>query len=212
LRLPDLRSASRPQPRRRPGANARLLALAGTGVVAGGAFGAVAVASARRDTVEPDNELHDAMRESLDGPVGRAAEAAAPAVEPAARWWVYGPAALAAAAAVLAAPDQSRRPKRRRRAGAAAIAVVPALVTAISPAFDRWLPQPPVGPRRRPVDHPVFPSGHAFRAAAVALTGGYVVAREELARPGARLGARRRRAAAVGASPGWCARNTSPRT
>jgi len=106
-------------------------------------------------------------------------------VDRAAEWWVYAPAALATAAAVLAAPARlGPRTRRRRRAGAAAIAVVPALATAISPAFDRWLPQPPVGPRRRPVDHPVFPSGHAFRTAAVALAAGYVAEREGLVRPG----------------------------
>ena len=164
--------------------SARVAALLGTGALAGTAFGAVAVASARRTTEPTDHRIHGEMREQLDGPVGDAAETVAPAVEQAAKWWVYGPAAIAVAAAVLAAPGRTPRTRRGRRAGALAIAVVPALATALSPAFDRWLPQPPIGPRRRPVDHPVFPSGHAFRVTAVALAAAYVVVRERLAHPG----------------------------
>src|SRR5215208_6689671 len=76
---------------------------------------------------------------------------------------------------------------RSRRAGAGAILLVPALATAMSNGFDRWLPQPRVGRRHRPVDHPVFPSGHGFRSAAVALTTGYVVAREGIAPPAVAL-------------------------
>jgi membrane-associated phospholipid phosphatase len=152
---------------------ARAAAAFATGALAGTAFAAVAVASARQTTTTADTRIH--------------AEAVAPAVDQAAKWWVYAPAALAAAVGVLAAPGRRRgraRSRQGRRVGAAVIAAVPAAVTALSPAFDRWLPQPPVGPRRRPLDHPVFPSGHAFRATAVALTAGYVVAREGLARPG----------------------------
>jgi membrane-associated phospholipid phosphatase len=164
-------------------ARERATALFGSGAIASAAFGVVAVASARRATVATDHEIHEAMRDGLAGPAGDAAAAVAPAVDQAGKWWVYGPAALAAAVAVLAAPGRTRRTRRGRRVGAAAIAVVPALATALGPAFDRWLPQPPIGPRRRPVDHPVFPSGHAFRAAAVALAAGYVIAREGIARP-----------------------------
>jgi undecaprenyl-diphosphatase len=160
----------------------RLAALLGTGALAGTAFGAVATASARHATEATDHRLHDEMRERLDGPVGEAAEAVAPAIDQTAKWWVYGPAALATAAAVLGAPGRTRHTRRSRRAGAVAIAAVPALAAVLSPAFDRWLPQPPTGPRRRPVDHPVFPSGHAFRASAVALAAGYVATREGVVR------------------------------
>lgn len=144
----------------------------------------VAAASARRATVGADERVHGEMLDTLDGPAGDAAAAAAPAIEPVGKWWVYGPAAVAAAVAVLGAPGRARRTRRGRAIGAGAIALVPALVTALTPALDRWLPQPPVGSRRRPVDHPVFPSGHAFRATAVALAAGYMIAREGVVRPG----------------------------
>jgi membrane-associated phospholipid phosphatase len=184
IRLPVLRpritpaGALRSGPRRAP---ARAAAALGTGALTASAFAAVAVASARRATVAADTRIHDEMRDALDGPAGDAAEAVAPAVDQAAHWKVYAPTALAAAVGVIVAPSRSREGPhgpRGRRAGAAAIAAVPAIASALSPAFDRWLPQPPVGPRRRPVDHPVFPSGHAFRATAVALTVAYVVTRE----------------------------------
>jgi membrane-associated phospholipid phosphatase len=167
---------------RGPSARTRAGALLGAGTVAGAAFGAVAAASARRATDAADLELHGAMREGLRGPAADAAEAVAPAVDAAAKWWVYAPVALAAAAGVLAAPSPSPRVRRGRRAGAVALAAVPAVASALSPAFDRWLPQPPTGPRRRPVDHPVFPSGHAFRTTAVALVAAYVATREGLVR------------------------------
>ena len=147
----------------------------------------MAVASAKRATVPADNRVNDKMRRKMKGPTSNAAKAAAPVVEKGGKWWIYSPVALACAVAVLAAPRRTRRGKRARLGGAAAIMMVPALATMMSKGFDRWLPQPRVGRRQRPVDHPVFPSGHGFRAAAVALTTGYVVAREGIAPPGIAL-------------------------
>lgn len=161
----------------------RAAVLFGVGALASAAFGALAVASARRATVRADNRVHGQMRKGLKRPARDTAKAVSPSVEQAGKWWVYAPVAVAAAAAVLVAPGHTTRSKRGRRVGAAALALVPALATVISPAFDRWLPQPRVGRRKRPVDHPVFPSGHAFRASAVTLTAAYVVTREGLARP-----------------------------
>src|SRR5687768_2192443 len=107
--------------------------LFGAGAVAGGAFGAVAAASARRATVAADEELHEKMVDRMDGAAGEAAAAVAPAVDQAGKWRVYAPVALAAAGAVATAPASARGPRRAPRArwaGAAAIAVVPALATA----------------------------------------------------------------------------------
>lgn len=171
-------------PRREPRrAVRRVGALAGAGVLGGAAFGAMAVASARRSVEGPDRKIHARMRQELEErDVLEVAEAAAPKVDAAGKWWVYAPVALVAAGVVLLAPTPRSiaRARRTRIAGAAAIALVPAVVSALSPLLDAWLPQPPVGPRRRPLDHPVFPSGHAFRTTAVACTTAYVLAREEV--------------------------------
>lgn len=162
----------------------RAALLFGAGALAGAAFGLLAAASARRATVRPDNRAHEAMKRRLKGPAGRAAQRAAPAIDPAGKWYVYAPVALGAAAAVFVAPGRVPRRRRARWSGAAAIAVVPALVTALSPVLDRRLPQPRVGRRKRPVDHPVFPSGHALRLTAVSGATAYVAARERLVDPG----------------------------
>ena len=169
-------------PRRKPRRSPRRIgAVAGVGLMGGTAFGVMAVASARR-TVEPaDRKIHARMRQGLDeAGILDAAEAAAPKVDASGQWWIYTPVAMLAAGAVLLAPagEAGRRPRQPRIAGAAAIVLVPAAVSALSPLLDEWLPQPPVGPRRRPLDHPVFPSGHAFRTTAVAVTTAYVLARE----------------------------------
>jgi membrane-associated phospholipid phosphatase len=156
--------------------------LFGVSAVASTAFAALAAASAKQATVSADNRIHDKMRRKMNGRASDAARAAAPVVDQGGKWWIYTPIALACAGAVLAAPRHTRRGRRGRRTGAAAILMVPALATVMGRGFDRWLPQPRVGRRHRPVDHPVFPSGHGFRSAAVALTTGYVIAREGIAR------------------------------
>ena len=168
-------------------ARERAALLFGASAIASTAFAAMAAASAKRATVPADNRLHDRMRRKMKGPASDAAKTTAPVVEKGGKWWIYSPVAIACAVAVLAAPRHTRRGQRGRRAGAAAILLVPALATVMSKGLDRWLPQPRVGRRRRPVDHPVFPSGHGFRAAAVALTTGYVVAREGIAHPAVAL-------------------------
>ena len=147
----------------------------------------MAAASAKQATVPADNRIHDRMRRKMKGPTSNAVKTTAPVVDKGGKWWIYTPVALACAVAVLAAPRRTRRGRRGRRAGAASILLVPALATAMSKGFDRWLPQPRVGRRHRPVDHPVFPGGHGFRSAAVALTTGYVVAREGIAHPAVAL-------------------------
>jgi membrane-associated phospholipid phosphatase len=162
---------------------ARAAILFGASAIASATFVAMAAASAKRATVSADNRIHDRMRRRMKGRASKAAKSTAPVVDKGGKWWIYTPVAFACAVAVLAAPRYTRRGRRGRRAGAAAILLVPAMATAMSKGFDRWLPQPRVGRRKRPADRPVFPSGHGFRAAAVALTTGYVVAREGIAPP-----------------------------
>ena len=166
----------------------RAAELLGASAAAGAAFGAVAVASARRATQSADLRVHAEITEHVDTRDEAPVQKAASNVDAVGKWRVYTPAALALAAVALApVPRVSGVPRvprtrRSRIAGAAVIAAIPAVVTALSPALDAWLPQPPVGPRRRPVDHPVFPSGHAFRTTAIASTTAYVLSRECLVR------------------------------
>ena len=173
-------SRMRRAPRRSP---RRVASLGAAGVLGGVAFGAMAVASARRATEPADRALHATMRRQLDeADVTDAAESVAPKVDAAGKWWVYTPVSIIAAVAALTMPAASGRQTRRRPriVGAAAVALVPGIVSVLSPLLDEWIPQPPVGPRRRPVDHPVFPSGHAFRTTAVALTAAYVLSRGQV--------------------------------
>ena len=162
----------------------RAAMLFGASVVAGAAFVAMAVARAQRKTVRPDNRLHTKMRRTVKKSTRESARAAAPAIDKAGKWWAYTPFAVASAAAVLSASPSAPRRRRERRAGAAVLLAAPVVAKAASEAMDHWLPQPRVGRRNRPTGHPVFPSGHGLGVAAVALTTGYVAAREGLVRPG----------------------------
>jgi membrane-associated phospholipid phosphatase len=161
----------------------RAAILFGASAVAGAAFAAMAVASAKRKTVRPDNRLHATMRRTVKGSVRKTARTAAAPVDKFGKWWAYGPVAVASAAAVLAASPRTRGNRRGRQVGAATLLLAPVLARSAGRAADAWLPQPRVGRRKRPTGHPVFPSGHALGLAVVALTTGYVVVRERLARP-----------------------------
>lgn len=152
--------------------------LAGVGAIAATAFGALAAAAARRDTARAD----EAVRKRTRAPRGHPARDAAEAAAPVGKWWTYVPAALAASAWVLYAPGE--RGSLSRRAGAGAVMLAGCVATALNPAFDEVLPQPPAPPGHESRRKPVFPSGHAFGPGAVAFTTAYVAAREGIARPG----------------------------
>jgi len=161
----------------------RAAVLFGASALAGAAFAAMSAASATRKTVRTDNRLHGKMRRAAKASVRRTARDVARPVDKAGKWWAYTPIALVSATGLLIAPPSGRRGRRGRRVAAATTVLAPALAKAVSEALDRWLPQPRVGRRSRPTGHPVFPSGHALGVAAVAFTTGYVVVREDLARP-----------------------------
>lgn len=167
-----------------PTARRRAAVLFGASALAGAAFAAMAVATAKRKTVRADNRLHTKMRHSVKKSARQKARTAAPAIDKAGKWWAYTPIAIASAGAMLVASPPRRRRRRGRQVGAAALLAAPVVAKAASEAMDRWLPQPRVGRRNRPTGHPVFPSGHGLGVAAVALTTGYVAAREGLVRPG----------------------------
>lgn len=157
---------------------ARAVALGAVAAVAAAGFGALAVAVARRDTAHTDETVRRATAADGRGRVHAAAEA----VKKVGKWYTYVPAATAAAVAVLTAPGPGRG-GRSRRVGAGAVMLAGTVATAMNPAFDHLLPQPPAPPGH-PRGKPVFPSGHAFGPGAVSLAAAYVLAREGIARPG----------------------------
>jgi membrane-associated phospholipid phosphatase len=67
--------------------------------------------------------------------------------------------------------------------GAGAVMLAGTVATAMNPAFDHLLPQPPAPPGH-PRGKAVFPSGHAFGPGAVSLAAAYVLAREGIAPAG----------------------------
>ncbi|WP_420129956.1 phosphatase PAP2 family protein [Longimicrobium sp.] len=153
------------------------LALAGVAAVAAAGFSRLALAAAHRETAKVDEAVRRRTRAPRDHPARDAAET----VSPVGKWWTYVPAALAASAWLLHAPGE--RDSRSRRTGAGAVMLAGIVATALNPAFDEVLPQPPAPPGH-PRNKPVFPSGHAFGPGAVAFTAAYVAAREGIARPG----------------------------
>ena len=169
---------SRDQETNEKEAGRHALALAGVAAVAAAGFGRLALAAAHRETANVD----DAVRRRTRAPRGHPARDAAEAASPVGKWWTYVPAALAASAWLLRVPGE--RDSRSRRAGAGAVMLAGVVATALNPAFDEVLPQPPAPPGHRSRNKPVFPSGHAFGPGAVAFTAAYVVTREGIARPG----------------------------
>lgn len=89
------------------------------------------------------------------------------------------PVASITAAAILTR-GAVRQQLASHAAGAAAIVATGAGAIGLSHVFDDVLPQPPAPPGRDSVNHPVFPSGHAFGTMSVALISAYVLAREEV--------------------------------
>jgi len=156
---------------------ARALALGAVAAVAAAGFAALAAAVARRDTAPADHAVRRATAAKRDGAVHDAAES----VKQVGKWYTYIPGATAAAVAVLAAPGEERG-GRPRRVGAGAVLLTGTVATAMNPAFDRVLPQPPAPPGHPP-NKAVFPSGHAFGPGAVAFAAAYVLSREGIARP-----------------------------
>ncbi|HLL46218.1 MAG TPA: phosphatase PAP2 family protein [Longimicrobiaceae bacterium] len=156
------------------------LALGAVACAAAAGFAALAAAVVRRDTAGVD----EAVRDLTAPPPRHPARRAAAALAPVGKWWSYVPAALGPSIFLLTASGASgSRARRSRRAGAGAILAAAATATALNPAFDRWLPQPPAPPGHASRRKPVFPSGHAFGPSAVSLASAYVLAREGLARP-----------------------------
>ena len=170
--------------------------LGATAAISAAGFGAVAWASATRASATADRRVRGRAALPKTHPVRRATAAVAPL----GKWWAYMPIALGIGAWLLVSRDFRRgerdvttlRPRRRPRIAErlpAAVTVVGAgaLAAALSPVFDKVLPQPPVPPGRRNRRKPVFPSGHAFGPTALAATSAWVLAREGLLPPSAAI-------------------------
>jgi undecaprenyl-diphosphatase len=69
---------------------------------------------------------------------------------------------------------------RGRNAGALAVVASSLGAVALTRALDRWFERRGPSPRRGRLSHHSFPSGHALQTSAVAVTTGYVLAREGL--------------------------------
>src|SRR5689334_15286610 len=133
------------RPTSRAASRRRAAVLGGVAVAATAGFGAVAAATARRDTAGADEALRERLRAPGRHPARRAAHlAAVPG-----KWWAYLPAALGVAAYLLRAPAprdvRLRGALRRlagrrggdgsRAAGAGAVVVASGLAAALGPAF-----------------------------------------------------------------------------
>lgn len=170
-------SSRRAQERR--GGWRRAVALGAVAAAATAGFAAIAAAVARRDTAPVDEKVRKATAADPDGDTAEAAES----IKYAGKWYTYIPAAAAAAAAVLVARGEERG-GRSRRVGAGALMLTGTVCTALNPAFDHLLPQPPAPPGHPSPSKPVFPSGHAFGPGAVSLAAAYVLSREGVAPAG----------------------------
>ena len=157
----------------------RAVALGAVACAAAAGFVAIARASARRETAAADEKV----REATAAPDGSKTREAAKKMAPAGKWWTYIPSALVAGTYVLAGRGpRDDEAERSRRVGAGAVLLAGVVATALNPAFDHIVPQPPAPPGHDSPRKPVFPSGHAFGPGAVGLTAAYVLAREGLAR------------------------------
>jgi undecaprenyl-diphosphatase len=146
-----------------------LTLLAAGAAAAAGFIGTAHVVRGRRtqlaDLKVRERVPHDATH---DTPHGRAIETA----QKVGKWWIHTPLTAAAAALLW-------RQGHRRAAGALSLASASSAIAA--QLFDAAIfrRQPPPG--HPDAETPSFPSGHAMQLAAVSLTAGYVLMREELA-------------------------------
>lgn len=151
------------------------------GAMAGSAalgFAMLAVASAVRTTSTVDRAVEKRAHVPRRRRAGRAARGMSPLV----KTYTTVPLAIAAGGWLLTRRRDGQGITRRSREVGAVAIVASAVVSALAePLFDRFLPQPPM-PRGRTHRRAVFPSGHTFKPAALALTCAHVLSREGVVR------------------------------
>lgn len=145
-----------------------------TAAVAAAGFVAVTRAVAQGKTARWDHRAKRAVHAASNSSGKQALSVASRATTPLGKWWGQVPAALLTALKL----------RRKGRAGAAWTIAGTSLVAAVLPAvLDRWTvqrlsPVERVGGRKQS-----YPSGHALRTSAMAISVGYVMQRERLASP-----------------------------
>ena len=147
----------------------RTLALLGTGLVATGAFAALAVSIFKKKTSYHDGRARRHLRKPR-----RRTRKVANAIGPVGKWYGHGAAALVVAGALW---------RRGARAGAAGVLLSSGAAAAVAKLFDHALPHRAPPPGRHSPTTPSFPSGHSLEPAAVSLATSYILARERVAHP-----------------------------
>jgi undecaprenyl-diphosphatase len=146
----------------------------GTAAVAAAAFVAVTRAVAQGKTAGWDRRAKRAVHAVRATGAEQALSVASEAATPLGKWWGQVPAALLTAAKLR---------KDERTAAAWTIAGT-SLVAAVLPAvLDRFTVQRLSPRERRGGPKQSYPSGHALRTSAMAISVGYVMRREKLASP-----------------------------
>ena len=149
-----------------------------SGAAAAAAFVALARAVSERDIATVDRKVE----KKAAVPRRKRSRRVAEKISPVGKWWTYVPFATATALWVLLAQAEDGEviDNEARLAGAAAIVGTALSAAILNRTFEHLLPQPPAPPGR-PRQHPVFPSGHAFGTASVAIAAATVLMRESIA-------------------------------
>jgi undecaprenyl-diphosphatase len=147
----------------------------GTAAVAAAAFIAVTRAVAQGKTTRWDRRAKRAVHAVRATGAERALSAASKATTPLGKWWGQVPPALLTAAKLR---KDGRRTAAWTIAGTSlAAAMLPALLDRLT--TQRLSPRERAGGQKQS-----YPSGHALRTSAMAISVGYVMHRERLASPG----------------------------
>jgi membrane-associated phospholipid phosphatase len=145
-----------------------------TAVVAAAGFVAVTRAVAQGKTARWDHRAKRAVHTARVGGAEQALTATAHATTPLGKWWGQVPAALLTAVQL----------RRKGRTTAAWAIASTSLVAAVLPGVLDRLTVQRLSPReRRGGQKQSYPSGHALRTSAMAISVGYVMHRERLAAP-----------------------------
>jgi membrane-associated phospholipid phosphatase len=147
--------------------------LFGTAALAALGFGALSLAVARGKTSRFDRRAQRKLHTA--GLVRVAARGSTPI----GKWWGQIPASLATALRLWRA---------ERPAGALAVAGTSLGAALLPPLLDRAFAKRLPPPERHEPNAQSFPSGHALQTSAVAVTTGYVLWREGMARPWVAVG------------------------